>query len=99
MAFSLPHHGDRGLSHQARDMCGASRKSLIEMSESQEENDGVSLLGLMFMKLEICFFHSDAALGADKSMVKGFVEELDMCPLEFSRIHIHKNKCLLCLAF
>lgn len=58
MAFSLPHYRDRGLSHQARDICGASRKSLIEMTESQEEKDDVSLLGLMFMKLEICFYFS-----------------------------------------
>lgn len=28
------------------------------MTESQEEKDDVSLFGLMFMKLEICFYFS-----------------------------------------
>lgn len=27
-------------------------------------------------------------------MAKGFVEELDMCPLKFRRTYIHENKCL-----
>lgn len=69
------------------------------MTESQEEKDDVSLLGQRSWNWKsVSIFHSDAALGADKSMAKGFVEELDMCPLKFRRTYIHENKCLLCLA-
>lgn len=85
-------------SHQAKQTCGIARESFIEMSETQERKDGVLLLGLMLVKLETCF-HSDAAIGAEESMVKGFEGELGMCPLEFRSIHIHRNKCLLCLQF